>query len=267
MQSAALTPAPAGVTQAISAFWHEERRRLAAHQPLSVGNLPAVRGRATNPRMGPTGFGIGQRPNGPTTDFPTSTSGFPDPGDGGLVPEQMGCCVASNNACEYHPALFCGWSQLPFSTFKSQGSTNNVDTGPVAASFANTRVISVTSERACYFRIRSIWFRSLNADDFTTALSFMSNVTINENPWVLEIGGIAVTARIGIPSALFDDTFWTLPVAWGVLSAIDNRSRPLRMDFITPIATDQQVIGMLFGDPLDECMRPKYGNTMVAAAN
>ena len=76
-------------------------------------------------------------------------------------------------------------------------------------------------------------------------------------------------SRIGIPSSLFDDTFWVLPVDWGVLDSIDNNSRPLELSFITPEpATNQHVIGVLFGDPLDRTTRlPMYGNTMISGVS
>lgn len=247
---------PEPAVAAARGWVNTERARLAAQAPISVGNMGAMV-HQRYPKI-TQGFGIGQ------TDLPSSGNGgaqYPEPQTGGLVPEQTGCCVASQNSCEYHPALFCGWSYLPFSTFKDQGSDANVNTGPVAANFATERVISITAERACYYRIRSIWFRSYNSTDLVTGVSMLANVTINQNPWPLEVGGIATTDRIGLASSMFDDTFWTLPVAWGVLSAINNRSRPLILTFMSPEPTvDQHIIGTLFGDPLDDCMRPKHGN-------
>jgi len=250
---------PPMAAQHTAAFLADERRRIAARSPMGIGGALA---RQRHPKLN-QGFGIGQQ----ATDLPRPPTGtdseYADPQPGGTAPDQCGVCVTANNDCTYHPALFCGWSQLPWSTFKDQGTDAGVNTGPVTSAFGSEREIQITAERACFFRIRSIWFRSLNADDLSVGIALLSDVTINRNPWMLEIGSSNADERIGIPSSMFDDTFWTLPVSWGILDAIENRSRPLVLTFITPSATDQQVVGMLFGDPLDRCGRPKHGNTML----
>jgi len=252
-----LSQPPIAAQNQTFAFLAKERQRIAARSPMGIGGAIA---RQQHPKLS-QGFGIGQ------TDLPRPPTGndqsFPVPTPGGSAPDDCGVCVAANNDCTYHPALFCGWSQLPWTTFKDQGTDVGVNQGPVTAAFANEREIQITAERACFFRIRSIWFRSLNANDLTIGISLLCDVTINRNPWMLEIGSAAADERIGIASSMFDDTFWTLPVSWGILDAIENRSRPLILTFITPSATDQHVVGMLFGDPLDRCGNPKHGNTML----
>ena len=177
-------------------------------------------------------------------------------------PIQGGQCVVGQ-ACEYDPAIYCGWSALPFSTFKEQGNTPNVDSGPVAAGFATLRTIQVTAERACKFRIRGVWMRAYQAGTTTISSALLANVEINIVPRVIEVGGIAPPQRIGIPSNLFDGSFWVLPVDWGTLSPINNNSRPLRLQFTNPTAEDVDVVGVLFGDPISEGGSPMYGNVMI----
>ncbi len=180
-----------------------------------------------------------------------------------------GNCLAGMSGCEYDPAEFCGWSILPFSTLKVQGTTPNVDQGPVIN--GTTRIIRITSERACQFRVRGLWMRGVQADaaapsvdspeqilataaGATTLPIALSNVTINNVPRVIEIGDAAANARVFTPTDLFDGTFWVLPVDWGVLSPINNTARPLELSFNNftglagapgPVA---HVFGCLFGD-------------------
>ena len=177
-------------------------------------------------------------------------------------PIQGGMCVVGQ-ACEYDPAIYCGWTALPFSTYKSQGDTFNVNTGPVAALFGAVRTIRITAERACKFRIRGLWFRAYTAGSTTQIDSaLIANAEINRAPRTLEVGSIAPDERIGIPSNLFDSTFWVLPVDWGTLSPIQNNSRPLELQMITPSTSNVEVVGVLFGDPIADEGVPMYGNRM-----
>jgi len=178
-----------------------------------------------------------------------------------------GNCLAGMSGCEYDPAEFCGWSILPFSTLKVQGTTDNVDRGPIAG--GTTRIIRITSERACQFRVRGLWMRGVEAStlaaggDFTTSQQIatavgvgetvqpvaLSNVTINNVPRVIEIGDAAPNARVFTPTDLFNGTFWVLPVDWGVLSPINNTARPLELSFNNfTSGPDTHVFGVLFGD-------------------
>jgi hypothetical protein len=179
-----------------------------------------------------------------------------------------GNCLAGMSGCEYDPAEFCGWSILPFSTLKVQGTTPNVDQGPIVNGI--TRIIRITSERACQFRVRGLWMRGVQADaavgpdspsqilataaGATTLPIALSNVTINNVPRVIEIGDAAANARVFTPTDLFDGTFWVLPVDWGVLSPINNTARPLELSFnnFTGLAgvagPEAHVFGVLFGD-------------------
>lgn len=258
---------------------------------LGIGNRP--RGRP-NYRMGvgqtdmPPGGAIEGpahtwpgAPSGPPVPVPPAgTPAYPHPVrttfnggapqvDGGNAlspyPESCGICVAAGNRCEYDPAVFCGWSALPFSTFKSQGSDTGINTGPITANWGSERVIEITAERACNFRVRGLWHRSLNTTDLAIGVSLLVNVTINDNPKVLEIGIVAdATRRVGIPTSIHDGPFWVLPVDWGVLGPIDNESRPLKLHYGTPEpSVNQEIIGVLFGDPIVGGV-PAYGNTMVA---
>lgn len=177
-----------------------------------------------------------------------------------------GNCLAGMSGCEYDPAEFCGWSILPFSTLKVQGTTDNVDRGPIASGI--TRVIRITSERACQFRVRGLWMRGVEASSaavgdpntpqqIATAAGVgatvlpvaLSNVTINNVPRVIEIGDAAANARVFTPTDLFDGTFWVLPVDWGVLSPINNTARPLELSFNNfTSGPEAHVFGVLFGD-------------------
>ena len=175
-----------------------------------------------------------------------------------------GNCLAGMSGCEYDPAEFCGWSILPFSTLKVQGTTPNVDQGPVIN--GTTRIIRITSERACQFRVRGLWMRGVQADaaapsvdspeqilataaGATTLPIALSNVTINNVPRVIEIGDAQANARVFTPTDLFDGTFWVLPVDWGVLSPINNTARPLELSFNNfTSGPEAHVFGVLFGD-------------------
>ncbi len=175
-----------------------------------------------------------------------------------------GNCLAGMAGCEMDPSEFCGWSILPFSSLKVQGSTPNVDQGPVVP--GTTRVIRITSERACQFRVRGLWWRgflasSTAATDPNAAQQLatgpanaqlrplaLSNVTINNVPRVVEIGDQTSNQRVFTPSDLFDGTFWVLPVDWGVLSPINNTARPLELSINNFGEDSAHCFGVLFGD-------------------
>lgn len=216
------------------------------------------------------GYGVGQ------TSAPRPTSGAMThlrarTGDGGgggggkapcgsdpTAPMQGGYCVCGPDECEYDPAIFCGWAALPFSTWKDQGDPPFE--GTVPAAWAGLRTVRITSERACRFRVRGLWMRSYENDGPGVGLSLLGNVEINRVPRVLEIGDNNAPNRIGIPTSLWDNTFWVMPVAWGILGPINNQSRPLELTFATPVAANQNVAGVLFGDPIDEGGNAVYGN-------
>ena len=188
----------------------------------------------------------------------------PSVSTGDPVSPYGGNCLAGMAGCEYDPAEFCGWSILPFSSLKVQGSTPNVDQGPVVP--GTTRIIRITSERACQFRVRGLWWRGFLADSngatdptASTQLSAgaanaqlrplsLSNVTINNVPRVVEIGSAEPPSRVFTPSDLFDGTFWVLPVDWGVLSPINNTARPLELQINNFGADPAHCFGVLFGD-------------------
>lgn len=263
MQSQLIKP-PAAVEAALRSYNQsaEDQAKAAA----GVGNQWAGR---------PVWKGYPQQTAGvgaatPSTRRPDASGSFRDKPGGSCGNDPVstnygGLCVCSPNECDYDPAIFCGWSALPFSTFKDQGDAP-LD-GPVPASFAALRTIRITAERACLYRIRGVWFRAVDAADCTTtALSMLANVRINETPRLIETGGIAAPNRIGIPSAMFDDTFWVLPVDWGIIDPIQNNSRPLLLDWMTPCANDVHVVGVLFGDPLTPGAKGPtgaYGNNML----
>jgi hypothetical protein len=178
-----------------------------------------------------------------------------------------GNCLAGMAGCEYDPAEFCGWSILPWSTLKSQGTTPNVDEGPVLP--GTTRIVRITSERACQFRVRGVWFRGYLASgtasgstpDFNspdqlaggpsednTRPVAISEISINNVPRVVELGGINPPQRVFTPSTLFDGTFWVLPTDWGVLSPINNTARPLELQLNAFGSDTVHCFGVLFGD-------------------
>jgi len=217
----------------------------------SVGRRVSVGAPSVRQQMAMAQMGGAQTPSVPTGD-PVSPYG--------------GNCLAGMSGCEYDPAEFCGWSILPFSSLKTQGTTPNVDQGPVIP--GTTRIIRITSERACQFRVRGLWWRGVLADD-TGSLDpnspnqlaagaaadnirplSLSNITINNVPRVVEIGDIAANARVFTPSSLFDGTFWVLPTDWGVLSPINNTARPLELQINNFGGGEERVhcIGVLFGD-------------------
>lgn len=172
------------------------------------------------------------------------------------APSQGGICVCGPNECEYDPAIFCGWNYIPFSTYKDQGDAPLV--GPVAANFGALREIRMTAERACMFRVRGIWMRSVEADACATiGMSLLANITINRVPRPIEIGSIAVSERIGLPTSLFDDTFWVMPVNWGILLPIQNNSLPMFLSFMSPCSEQQHVVGVAFGDAISSSGRPE----------
>jgi hypothetical protein len=244
-------------------------RGLRAAKPAGVGHDPyrsfSGRGSAGGPGVG--AFRMDRRMlRGVGADEVQSASVRACNGDQLLTdptsPSQGGMCVVGQ-ACEYDPAIYCGWTALPFSTYKSQGNSTGVDTGPVLANFGGVRTIRITAERACKFRIRGLWFRAYTAGSTTTIDSaLIANAEINRVPRTLEVGSTAPNERIGIPSNLFDGTFWVLPVDWGTLSPIQNNSRPLELQMITPSSSNVEVIGVLFGDPISENNTPHYGNKM-----
>jgi len=216
----------------------------------SIGRRVSVGAPSVRQQMAMAQMGGAQTPSVPTGD-PVSPYG--------------GNCLAGMAGCEYDPAEFCGWSILPFSSLKSQGSTLNVDTGPVIP--GTTRVIRITSERACQFRVRGLWWRGVLAgNDATSPAGFnqlaggaaadnirplsLSNITINNVPRVVEIGDLGANSRVFTPSSLFDGTFWVLPTDWGVLSPINNTARPLELQINNFGAPEEAVhcIGVLFGD-------------------
>lgn len=187
-------------------------------------------------------------------------SGRPGCGTDPVSTNYGGLCVCGPDECEYDPSVFCGWSALPFSSHKVQGAAPL--TGPIPAAFGGVRTIRITAERACLFRIRGLWMRVFDSVDCTvTGQGLLANVLINEVPRLVETGGIAVDRRIGIPSSMFDSTFWVLPVDWGILSPINNNSQPMQLEFTTPCANPQHVVGVLFGDPIVNG-KSIYGNTM-----
>ena len=214
----------------------------------SVGRRVSVGAPSVRQQMAMAQMGGAQTPSVPTGD-PVSPYG--------------GNCLAGMSGCEYDPAEFCGWSILPFSSLKTQGTTPNVDQGPVTS--GTTRIIRITSERACQFRVRGLWWRGIlsnsaatgpddpqqfaagPAEDNIRPLS-LSNITINNVPRVVEIGDIAANARVFTPSSLFDGTFWVLPTDWGVLSPINNTARPLELQVNNFGQEDVHCVGVLFGD-------------------
>ena len=214
----------------------------------SVGRRVSVGAPSVRQQMAMAQMGGAQTPSIPTGD-PVSPYG--------------GNCLAGMAGCEYDPAEFCGWSILPFSSLKTQGSTPNVDQGPVTN--GTTRIIRITSERACQFRVRGLWWRGLlansaatgpddpqqlaggPADDNIRPLS-LSNITINNVPRVVEIGDINANGRVFTPSSLFDGTFWVLPTDWGVLSPINNTARPLELQINNFGTEEVHCVGVLFGD-------------------
>jgi len=201
----------------------------------SVGRRVSVGAPSVRQQMAMAQMGGAQTPSVPTGD-PVSPYG--------------GNCLAGMSGCEYDPAEFCGWSILPFSSLKTQGTTPNVDQGPVIP--GTTRIIRITSERACQFRVRGLWWRGVLADptgsldpNLPTQLAAgpaadnirplsLSNITINNVPRVVEIGDIAANARTD----------------WGVLSPINNTARPLELQINNFGGDDERVhcIGVLFGD-------------------
>ena len=214
----------------------------------SVGRRVSVGAPSVRQQMAMAQMGGAQTPSVPTGD-PVSPYG--------------GNCLAGMAGCEYDPAEFCGWSILPFSSLKTQGSTPNVDQGAVIP--GTTRIIRITSERACQFRVRGVWWRGLlatgNAPDDPDQLAggpadqnirplALSNITINNVPRVVEIGDIGANSRVFTPSSLFDGTFWVLPTDWGVLSPINNTARPLELQInnFGTTGTGVHCIGVLFGD-------------------
>lgn len=252
------------------------RQSVSKATQMSVGNRP--RWASSNaPR------GVGQGSAAPTPNAASTlrarTNGSGNGGNGGgggagcgedpnnVSTRWGGLCVCQPGECEYDPAVFCGWSALPFSTFKNQGPAPL--SGPVVASFGGLRTVRITAARACLFRVRGVWFRSFDAADCTTnGVSMLANVTINDTPTVVEIGGLAPTEQIGIPSSLFDNGIcFVLPTDWGIISANNNESKPLQLDFMTPCADDQHVVGVLFGDPLrvggNGSYESQYGNYML----
>ncbi len=214
----------------------------------SVGRRVSVGAPSVRQQMAMAQMGGAQTPSVPTGD-PVSPYG--------------GNCLAGMSGCEYDPAEFCGWSILPVSSLKTQGSTPNVDEGPVVRD--TTRIIRITSERACQFRVRGLWWRGLEASSVggtdqitvnagaggqgaTLVPLALSNITINNVPRVVEIGDINANARVFTPSDLFDGTFWVLPTDWGVLSPINNTARPLELQINNFTAVPAHCIGVLFGD-------------------
>lgn len=263
---------PSQVEAALQSYFGSSKEQAAGAE--GVGNWA---GRPTWPGY-PAGQARGVGAQAPDAARPDASGNFRTPPGGGGKPPPKACgtdpvstnygglCVCSPNECEYDPAIFCGWSALPFSTFKDQGDAP-LD-GPVPAAFAALRTIRITAERACLYRIRGVWFRAVDSADCTsTALAMLANVKINETPRLIETGGIAPEKRIGIPSSMFDDTFWVLPVDWGIIDPIQNNSRPLLLDWMTPCASDVHVVGVLFGDPLVPGQNGNptgaFGNTMM----
>ena len=242
---------------------------------FSVGNRFGVgnrRARYLNNAVSPTvgGMNAGRMVSVGQRAAPAQLPDASAQAGGDPVSPYGGNCLAGMSGCEYDPAEFCGWSILPFSTLKTQGSTPGVDQGPVQSGV--TRIIRVTSERACQFRVRGLWMRGVVADDgsaqpdlpqqvlvgptgATIAPVALSNVTINNVPRVVEIGSENANQRVFIPTDLFDGTFWVLPVDWGVLSPINNTARPLELSFnnFTGSGAGEpggplHVFGCLFGD-------------------
>ncbi len=215
---------------------------------------------AVNPSVGGRRVSVGQRAAPSQLPDSAAQSG------GDPVSPYGGNCLAGMSGCEYDPAEFCGWSILPFSTLKVQGTTPFVDQGPVRSGI--TRIIRITSERACQFRVRGLWMRGVEASDAgiadpnvsqqiatsagnpaTVLPVALSNVTINNVPRVIEIGDAQANARVFTPTDLFDGTFWVLPVDWGVLSPINNTARPLELSFNNfGAGPETHVFGVLFGD-------------------
>ncbi len=260
---------PAAVEAALRSYNQSAEDQIKGAGAAGVGNAWA--GRPTWRGYPQQTAGVGQGSSAGGGGRPDASGSFrakPPASACGTDPVSTnygGLCVCSPTECEYDPAIFCGWSALPFSTFKDQGDAP-LD-GPVPASFAALRTIRITAERACLYRIRGVWFRAIDAADCTTtALSMLANVRINETPRLIETGGISPENRIGIPSAMFDDTFWVLPVDWGIIDPIQNNSRPLLLDWMTPCSDDVHVVGVLFGDPLTPGKSGPvgaYGNTML----
>lgn len=218
----------------------------------SVGRRVSVGAPSVRQQMAMAQMGGAQTPSIPTGD-PVSPYG--------------GNCLAGMAGCEYDPAEFCGWSILPWSTLKSQGTTPNVDEGPVLP--GTTRIVRITSERACQFRVRGVWFRGYLASgtasgstpDFNspdqlaggpsednTRPVAISEISINNVPRVVELGGINPPQRVFTPSTLFDGTFWVLPTDWGVLSPINNTARPLELQLNAFGSDTVHCFGVLFGD-------------------
>ncbi len=221
----------------------------------SVGRRVSVGAASVRQQMALAQAGGAQTPSIPTGD-PVSPYG--------------GNCLAGMAGCEYDPAEFCGWSILPWSTLKSQGSTANVDEGPIVP--GTTRIIRITSERACQFRVRGVWFRGYlasgtatggggtppdfdspdqlagGASDTNTRPVSISEISINNVPRVVELGGINPPQRVFTPSTLFDGTFWVLPTDWGILSPINNTARPLELQLNVFGSDTVHCFGVLFGD-------------------
>ena len=174
-------------------------------------------------------------------------------------PNQGGFCVCGPDECEYDPAIFCGWSALPFSTFKEQGDAPDL-AGPVLPGFGSLRTVRITAERACKFRVRGLWMRAYQNNGPAIGFCLLANVVINDVPRVVEIGNLAPERRIGIPTSMFDETFFVLPVDWGIVDAINNVSRPLQLQFMNPTADNNNVAGVLFGDTISENGAPTHGN-------
>jgi hypothetical protein len=95
----------------------------------------------------------------------------------------------------------------------------------------------------------------------------LSNITINNVPRVVEIGDIGQVQRIFTPTSLWDNTFWVLPVDWGVLSPINNAARPLELQFNNFNGVFGNVYGVLFGDPIEQAagVTMQGGNSAYAA--
>jgi hypothetical protein len=199
----------------------------------------------------------------------------PSVSTGDPVSPYGGNCLAGMAGCEIDPAEFCGWSILPFSSLKVQGSTPNVDQGAVVP--GTTRIVRITSERACQFRVRGLWWRGFLAngsaapgDDSQLAAGpgnaqirplALSNVTINNVPRVVEIGSAEPPSRVFTPSDLFDGTFWVLPVDWGTLSPINNTARPLELQFNNFGVDAAHCFGVLFGDVIGNASGTPAGLT------
>lgn len=216
---------------------------MARRRPFITANGLAIGQQYAGGPDYPEGYGM--IPNSTARSANFSSVIGPNGSRAGVPSNNCGPCVTS--ACPPDSLQACGWAAIPFSTRVSQGSTNGVDTGPVLASAAAMRLVRVNSGRACYFQPNGIWMTARVATGNAETEGLLASVSINENQQLMISG--AVGQAVGIPTTIFDDGFWKLPVDWGAFSAINNQQQQLVLGFLNPTAADIHIDGVIFGTP------------------